>query len=129
MNHYVTLALAVLALAIAIVNLVRGERSIRKYKRDTAALERTLPERSVADEFDLTIFPPDEPAHTTFIGVDMTPEEFDPDDLTKGGSFSFPQERLVDPEAEMRGDAVPHYPNVSDLAEAVDHQREARGSS
>lgn len=129
MIPYISLAMAVLALVIATINLIRGERSVRKYKRDTEALERTLPERSVAEEFDLTLFPPDEPAHTTFIGVDMSPEEFDPEDLTKGGSFSFPQERLVDREAEIRGDAVPHYPTVSDLAEAVDHEREARGSS
>lgn len=124
MNHYVTLAVAVLALVIAIVNLIRGERSIRKAKRATAALERTLPERSVAEEFDLMVAPPED---ATRLLVDMTPEEFDPNDLTKGGEFAL-RDHLLDPEAEMRGDAVPRYPDASDLAEAVDHEREARGS-
>lgn len=128
MIHNISLAMAVLALAIAIVNLVRGERSIRKYKRDTAALERTLPERSVAEEFDLMVAPPeDEQPHATRLLVDMEPEDFDPDDLTKGGDFAF-RDHLLDREAERWGAAVPQYPDVTDLAEEVDHEREARGS-
>lgn len=125
--QWVSLAVAILALVIAVINLVRGERNIRRAKR--AAEEAWLPsEQTVAAEFDLAFDLPKVQPHATTIKVAMDPEEFDPDDLTKGdGEVTF-RDYPLDPKAEIRGAAVPHYRDESDLAEEVDHQREARGS-
>lgn len=72
---------------------------------------RQWPSRSVSEEMDLALSLEidDADLFRTFIGAEIAPEEFDPDDLTRGGSFSALQDRPLDWASEAKEGFAPQY--------------------
>jgi hypothetical protein len=81
-----------------------------RFRRKTRGL-RPWPARSVREEMDLALSLEidEQDLFRTFIGAEISPEEFDPDDLTRGGSFSALQDRPLDWASEAKEGFAPQY--------------------
>lgn len=113
MLEWFSLVVSILALVVATTFLVRGELHWRRQKKAIKAAERhQLAGRSIPGVDEWVVFSTEDQEdlatpHVTTLKAAMDPDEFDPDDLTKGGGeFTF-RDHPVDLGRERSGHAVP----------------------